>query len=420
MFTTLSLEDSTNLEKISTQTTNPLLICNFCDKELNFRGYLVIDSTIRGKCCGGIRLSTDVSLYETTSLAHNMTLKYGFIGFPLGGAKAGIRIKGELTKTKRKQVFTKVGEMLSPFLTNGSYIPGPDMGTSYEDIDWLLNAAVSNKDYRDHANTSLYTSWTMMSSAIEALTRLNLKLKGTEIAIEGFGNIGVSVAKIFSEKGAKVVAISTFKGAIFNKKGLDVTRLFELKGKCGDDIVNNYSDAEKIAKDQLLCLPVDILLPCAGPWTINSKNAHDIKARIVCPGANIPITSEAENILFNREIISLPDFVTNCGGVLGSFMGSMVSEQTKKEIILNYFGKRVSRVLQISQEQGIPPILVANKIALERFHKIKNSYEKTNLKNQLRNQIKTTIPKVYKRIFTKPRAKKIFAQMLLSNESTLE
>lgn len=409
-----------NLEKISSQTTNPLLICNFCDQELNFRGYIVIDSSIRGKCCGGIRLSTDVSLHETMSLAHNMTLKYGFIGFPMGGAKAGIRIKGPLTKTKRKQLFTKVGEKLNPLLAHGSYIPGPDMGTSYEDIDWLLNTISSNQDNQEHANTSLYTSWTMLASAKEALSQLNMKLKGTEIAIEGFGNIGTSVAKLFSENGAKVVALSTFNGAIFNSKGLNVTELIKLKEKYGDDLVNNYSDANKITKDQLLCWPVDILLPCAGPWTINPQNAHDIKAKIVCPGANIPISHEAESILFNREIISLPDFVTNCGGVLGSFMGTIVSDQAKKEIILNNFGKRVSTVLRISQEKIIPPIFVANKIALEKFHKMKNRYEKNNLKNQLRNKIKTTIPKAYKTVFTKPQAKKIFTQMLLSNEPTLD
>ena len=404
------------MEKKGTQTPSPLLICKFSDKELKFSGYLVIDSVIRGKCCGGIRLSPEVSLNETISLAKNMTLKYAFIGFPLGGAKAGIRINEQLTKTKRKLVFTKVGKILSPFLTNGSYIPGPDMGTSDEDIDWLLNAATYNENNREHASTSLYTSWTMLTSAIQALNKLNLKLKNSKIAIEGFGNIGSSAAKVFSENGAKLIAISTCKGAIHNTKGLDVTKLLEITKKYGDDVVNHYSDAEKITKDDLLCLPADILLPCAGPWTINSRNAHEIKARIICPGANIPITAEAEKALFNQKIISLPDFVSNSGGVLGAFMGSMVTEQTKKEIIMKYFSKRVSRVIQTSQEKGIPPIEIANKIALERFQKIKNKYEKPNIKNQLNYKIKSMIPKVYKKIFIKPRAKKIFTQMLLSTE----
>jgi glutamate dehydrogenase (NAD(P)+) len=404
------------LEKKDIQTPNPLLTCKFSDKEPEFTGYIVINSAIRGKCCGGIRLSPEVSLNETSCLAKNMTLKFAFLGIPLGGAKAGIRITGKLTKTNRKLLFTKVGKILSPFIINGSYVPGPDMGTSDEDIDWLLNAATSTEKNRQHASTALYTSWTMLTSATEALNKLKLKLGNSTAVIEGFGSIGSSSAKVFSEKGAKVIAISTCKGAIYNSKGLDVEKLSQIKEKYGDDVINHYPNAEKITNDELLCLSADILLPCAGSWTINSKNAHRIATRIICPGANIPITDEAEKILFNKSIISLPDFVSNSGAVLGSFMGSMVTEQTKKEIINKHFGKRVSQVIQISQEKGIPPIEVAKKIAMERFHKIKNKYEKHDLKNRLNYKFKSMIPKVYRKIFIEPRAKNIFTQMLHSME----
>jgi len=404
------------LERKGIQLPSPLLTCKFSDKELEFTGYIVIDSAIRGRCCGGVRLSPEVSLNETICLAKNMTLKYAFLGIPLGGAKVGICINGKLTKTNRKLVFTKVGRMLSPFIINGSYVPGPDMGTSDKDIDWLLNAATYEEKNREHASTALYTSWTMLTSATEALNKLSLKLDNSTVVIEGFGNIGGSSAKVFSENGVKVIAISTCKGAIYNSKGLDVKKLSEIKEKYGDDVVNHYPDAEKITKDELLCLPADILLPCAGSWTINSRNAHKIATRIICPGANIPITGEAEKILFNRKIISLPDFVSNSGAVLGAFMGSMVTEQAKKEIINKYFNKRVSRIIQISQEKGVPPIEVAKEIALERFHKIKNKYEKHDLKNRLNYKFKSMIPKVYREIFIKPRAKNIFTQMLQSME----
>lgn len=398
------------------ETTRPLLTCEFSDEELDFLGFIVIDSAIRGRSCGGVRLSQEVTLDETLCLAKNMTLKNAFLGIPLGGAKVGIRIRRPLTETKRKSVFTKVGKALAPFIMGGSYVAGPDMGTSDEDIDCLMNAATNLPRNRKHASTSVYTSWTMLVSAIEALNELDLKLEDTTVAIDGFGKIGSSAAKVFSESGATVIAVSTYKGAIINSKGLDVTKLLEIKAHYADDVVNHYSEAEKIAKHELLCSPVDILLPCAGPWTIKSKTAHQTKAKIICPGANIAVTSEAEQILFNRKIISLPDFVSNSGGVFGAFMGSTVSEKDKKEIIEKHFSKRVARVIQMSQERSEPPIEAAQKIAMARFHKIKTRSERPDLKKQICYILKSIIPNAHKRIFIKPRAKRAFTQMLYSTE----
>lgn len=404
------------MERKAEETGRPLLTCKFSDKELDFTGYIVIDSMMRGKSCGGVRLSSEVTPDETTCLARNMTLKYAFLGIPLGGAKVGIRRRNPLTETERKSVFTKIGKILSPFIIGGSYVPGPDMGTSDEDIDCLLNAATNKVKNRKHAPTPLYTSWTMLVSAAEALNELDLELKDATVAIEGFGKIGSSAAKAFSDNGARVIAVSTYKGAIHNTKGLDVAKLLELKAQYADDVVNYYADAEKITKDDLLCSPVDILLPCAGPWTINSANAHKTKARIICPGANIPTTDEAEKILLNQRTISLPDFVTNSGGVLGAFMGSMVGERGKKEIIEKHFRKRVSRLIQLAREKGIPPTQIAEEIAITRFHQIKARYEKETFRKKMSFTMKSLVPKVYKQIFVRPRAKNIFAQMLHSTE----
>jgi len=237
-------------------------------------------------------------------------------------------------------------------------------------------------------------------------------MKNSTVAIEGFGKIGESVAKVLSEKGAKVIAISTLKGGIYNSKGLDVKRLSEIKTKYGEGVVDHYSDANKITKKDLLCLAVDILLPCAGPWTINSKNAHKVKAKIICPGANIPIAKDVEKILFNKKIISLPDFVTNSGGVLGSYMGSLLSEQDKRGIIENVFCKRVGQVIEISEARCVPPIEIAEKIAVKRFNIMNSKFENSNFKYQIKEKIKVMIPKAYQTIFIKPKAKKMFSQIL--------
>jgi len=386
------------------------LICDISNQELDFLGYMVIDSTIRGRCCGGVRMSSEVTLNETISLAKNMTLKCGFLGVPLGGAKVGIHIRGSLSKLRRKLIFTDIGKSLAPLIVRGCYFPTKDMGTTNEDIDCLLNSATQEKKNWRHAPTPTYTSWTMLVSAVEALSELGLKLDESTVAIQGFGGVGNSAAKVFSENGAKIVAISTREGAIYNSKGLNVTELLEMRKEFGDDVVNLSMGARKITKNDLLHLPVDILLPCAGSWMINLTNSYKIRSKIVCPGANIPITDEAEENLFHRKIISLPDFVSNSGGVLGSFMGSLVTEREKKEIIEREFSKRVSEVIKISKEKNVNP----KKIAMERFNKIKAKSEKTDLKEQIYQIVKDIIPKVHREIYVKPKASKIFAKMLRS------
>ncbi len=405
------------LKRSTEEETNPLLTCEFSDKELDFVGYMVIDSAIRGRCCGGVRTSSEVTLEETVALAKNMTLKFGFLGIPLGGAKVGIRIRGSLSKLKRKLVFTKVGEILSPFISGGSYSTGTDMGTSNEDIDCLKNGATNEQKSWKHAPTPVYTSWTMLVSASKALNQLGLKLDDSTVAIEGFGKIGSSAASAFSASGAKIIAISTQKGAIHNPRGLNVAKLMEMKREYGDDIVNYYTGARKITKNALMSLPADILLPCAGSWTISSANAQMLRAKMICPGANIPIRGEAEEILFNRRVLSLPDFVSNSGGVLGAFMGPLVSERGKKEIIEKYFGERVSQVIRSSRDEGVPPIRVAQKIAMARFNEIQAKSEMGDLKKRVSQLVKQTIPKIYRGIFVKPRAKSDFIRMLDSARS---
>ena len=390
------------------------MICDISNQDLDFLGYLVIDSNDRGKFCGGVRMTTEVTLDEIISLAKNMTLKCGFLGVPLGGAKVGIRIRGSLSKMRRKLIFTDIGKSLSPLVTRGCYYPTGDMGTTNEDIDCLLNSATQEKKNWKHSPTPVYTSWTMLVSAVEALDELELKLDESIVAIQGFGEVGSSAAKVFSENGAKIVAISTRKGAIYDSKGLNVTELLEMKKEFGDDIVNIYAAARKIARNDLLYLPVDILLPCAGSWTINLTNSYKIRSKIVCPGANIPITDEAEENLFRKRITSIPDFVSNSGGVLGSFMGSLVTEWRKKEIIERGFSKRVSELIKISKETNVSPKKVAKRIAMERFNKVKAKSEKTDVKEQIYQKVKDIILKVYMEIYVKPKAPKIYAKMLHS------
>jgi len=407
----------------------PELVYGVSEKKHDFTGYLVIDSIVENKSCGGVRMSTAVTLNEVRNLARNMTLKYGFLGIPMGGAKAGIKISGTVPINRKRLILTEFGKSLSRFIRNRLFIPGTDMGTSEEDISWLLKAAKGQKNGEVNIKSGSgreYTSWTILNSATQGLNTLkdncNLNhqrvshgLEKVAVAIEGFGKIGSSVARTFSENGAKIVAVSTYKGAIYNPKGLDMDMLLDLKSKCGDDLVNEYHGARNIASDCLVQLPVDILLPCAGSYTINSTNAYKIKAKVVCPGANIPLTDQAEKVLFKRGIVCVPDFVSNSGAVLGHYMANYVSKTKIKEIIDEEFGQTVYELLKVSKERNTYPRRVAIEIALRRFYEIKKSEAK--LPRLFLRGVRFVLPDTYQRIIAKPVVPYVFRRLLRRNRA---
>ena len=159
-------------------------------------------------------------------------------------------------------------------------------------------------------------------------------------------------------------------------------------------------------------MPLDLLLPCADSWTINSTNAYELRSKIVCPGANIPITGKAEEILFKRNIIVIPDFVSNSGGRLGAFMGSMLSEREKWDIMEGEFGRRVSEIIQRSKERNVSPRKIAARMAMTRFNRIKAKAERKNPKKQVLEVMRCIVPKAYREMFARRIARRTFARML--------
>ncbi len=383
----------------------------------------MIDSMVENRSCGGIRMSSEVTLEEVSALARNMTLKFSFFGIPVGGAKAGIRVSSSLSMNKKRLILMEFGKSLSRFVKSGLFIPGTDMGTSEEDIAWLLRTAKGERNRYVHKKCSHgreYTSWTMLSSARQAFKSLrercalthptSLRLEDADVAIEGFGKIGSSAARVFSETGAKIVAVSTYRGAIYNPKGLDIGKITSLRNMHGDDLVNVYSGAQKIERDSLVQLPVDILLLCAGSWTIDSANAHKIRAKVICPGANIPMTDQAEQILFKRGIVCVPDFVSNSGAVLGNSMADYFTQKKIREKIENEFGQTVYKLLEISQGRNTYPKRVAIEIGIRRYYEMKRSEGK--LSRLSLRAMRLFLPDACQRIVAKPVASYIFARRL--------
>ena len=342
----------------------------------NVLGYVAIDSTVGGRSCGGLRMLPDVDEAEIRSLARTMTLKYGLLGLPQGGAKAGVFGNPEAPRTERLNRLVEFGHAIKPLLQTKTFIPTSDMGTDSADIRHMLNAVgirVGRRELQDNSS-GFYTAHSVLAGVVQSVRHMGLNLSKCTVAIEGFGNVGRPLASLLGSAGIKVVAVSTSRGALYNPQGLNVDRLVRLAEEAGSRVVELYHDAEFIDREKLLELPVDILCPCARWNSLNMSNAPRIPAQVISPGANNPITPDAEHALFERGVLCLPDFVTNCGGVLGGTMEfASVSRERIAIFIDHHIGKRIAWLLGEAKVKHCLPREVAVPLALHRFEKVAQS-----------------------------------------------
>lgn len=360
-----------------TDEIGPEIVHYVYDPGPKMKGILVIDTTAFGIAGGGIRMLPDLTSTEVIRLAKTMTYKWAIADLPLGGAKGGIF--ADPTAPTHELIVKAYGRAIKHFIKNGIYGPGADMGTNDADVGLILKeggakdalpTGLSSKIKDGMPLEDHITGYGVFVGAQEACKFANANVEGASVAIEGFGKVGGGVARYAVKSGAKVVAISTINGAIYNAKGLDVEKLLEMRKKSGDKIVLEYKDAKKISKEELFYLPVDILVPGARPDVINEKNASKIKAKVVSSAANIPITDRAEEILFKAGVISVPDFIANSGGILlgvADRMGSTEEQafnQTKNTIT-----KLTKEVIDVALKEKINPKIVAIRRVKEKILK---------------------------------------------------
>ncbi|MBN2612162.1 MAG: Glu/Leu/Phe/Val dehydrogenase [Bacteroidales bacterium] len=386
--TTSMFEDLSKLD--------PQFIAFAEDQSIGLKGYVVVDRTINNHACGGLRMVPDLTIDELKGLARSMTLKYGFSHMDQGGAKAGIVADYNLSAGEKEILLRRFGEIISPLLKTGYYITGTDINTSKQEImDMLDHCRVHlPSGRRNKGNKSgFFTALSVMVASEAAAFYKNLSLTGCSIAIEGFGAVGSAYGWLMAKKHeAKIVAVSSLYGAVYNAKGLDIDMLMKLKDKYRDELVNHYPEAEKISPAALFTLPVDILSPCARHFSINRVNAPDIKAGIVCPGANNPVTPEADEILQKRHIVSIPPFIANCGGVIGN---KIEITGLGDDFIENYIRKRntpkIISLIKKADELQVPLFGIAEQEAMENFKKMQIINEKNFVKRKLVQQAKKIV-----------------------------
>jgi glutamate dehydrogenase (NAD(P)+) len=337
-------------------------------------GFLAIDSTIAGRAQGGLRMAPDVSLDELGMLARAMTLKYGFLGLPQGGAKAGVVGDPESEVDSRRAALHKFAKRIEPLLNRREYVPYSDLGTSNAEIRWMLESVglpVLPRQYRGHPSGD-YTAGTVFESARAAAAVKRLNLASCRVAIEGFGEVGSPLAGMFVRAGARVVAISTSFGGLYDPAGLDIARLRSMADQMGGSVVTKYGAGERIEKSHLKGLSVDIFCPCARNDSVHASDVAQMHATILSCGANCPITREAESLLWRSGVLCVPDFVANCGGVLGGTMDFCGWRPGEVFAWLEHrFRGAVERLIRDALEAGKPLREKAEDVAFRRFREVK-------------------------------------------------
>ncbi len=297
-----------------------------------FEGYRVIHSTHLGPSKGGIRYAMDVNEDEVRALAAWMTFKCAVADLPYGGAKGGIKCdpkkmsEGELERLSR--VYAKA--MKDIFGVNKD-IPAPDMGTSAREMAWILDeynkimgedlpGVITGKPVGlgGSLGREAATGRGVMVNAMQAFAKLSINPKQATVAIQGFGNVGSHAARLISEQGVKVIAISDASGGYYNEKGIDITDALNHVSKNNKSLVG-YAKATKITNEELLTLSCDALVPAALQNVITSEIAEKVKCKVIVEGANGPTLPEADSILNQKGIVVVPDILANSGGVTVSY-----------------------------------------------------------------------------------------------------
>lgn len=293
------------------------------DPKTGMKGVLVIDNTARGMGKGGTRMGSGVTVGEVRRLARMMTWKWAVADLFFGGAKAGIRFD---PASPRKEAAVRAWARALRKHIPSEYVAGLDMGLDERDAA-MIQDELGDRGAAVGAPGVLgglpydelgFTGYGVAECADVAADFARTPMRGSRVAIQGFGAVGSAAARRFVELGATVVAVSTARGAIHDPDGLDVGLLCELRAEVGDGLVRRYDGAEQIEPGKEMELPVDILVPAARQDVIDGPTASSIKAGLVVEGANLPTSPEARKILHERGVVVVPDFVANAGAIVAS------------------------------------------------------------------------------------------------------
>ena len=296
-----------------------------------FTGYRVQYNITLGPAKGGIRYHPDVNLDEVTALAAWMTWKCAVAHVPFGGGKGGVVCDPTRMSRRELEALTRryVAEIIDAIGPQKD-VPAPDVNTNDQVMAWVMD---TYSMHVGHTETAVVTGKPIelggslgrreatgrgvMIVTREAAQHLGLDIKKASVAVQGFGNVGSVSADLIARLGAKIVAITDWKGGVYNANGLDIAKMLDYSRQ--HKTIDGFPGGEPLENEQLFGLDVDVLVPAALENQITMENAPKIKAKIIAEGANGPTTPEAHRYLHEKGVFVIPDILANAGGVTTSY-----------------------------------------------------------------------------------------------------
>ena len=361
-----------------------------------FTGYRVLYNTARGPAKGGIRFDMQVTLDEVKALAAWMTWKCAVVNLPFGGSKGGVicdpskMSMGELERLTRRYT-SGIISLLGP----DSDVPAPDVNTNERMMAWIMDTYSMHKR---HTVTAVVTGKPVamggslgrreatgrgcMIVTREALKQLDMKVEGTRVVVQGFGNVGSISAQLMQEQGMKIIGVSDKEGGLYNPKGLDVNDLLQHVKE--HRVLTRYPNAEAVSNADLLTLETDVLVPAALENVITEENASQIRARIICEGANGPTSADADPILQDAGIMVIPDILANAGGVTVSYFewvqdrgGFFWDEETVNSRLERIMVSSYQEVAAMAKRARVSMRIAAYMVSIDRVaavHRLRGMY----------------------------------------------
>ena len=350
-----------------------------------FTGFRVQHSIARGPAKGGVRYAPDVNLDEIRALASWMTWKCAVVNIPFGGAKGGVICDPKkLSQTELEKITRRYTAELVEFIGPEKDVPAPDVGTNEQTMAWMMDtysmhmrqtvtAVVTGKPLNIGGSRGRReaTGRGVMIVCDEALKKLGMQREGTRVIIQGFGNVGSNAAQLMHDAGYKVIGIGEWDGGLYNKNGIDINALVVYRQRNGT--ITGFPGAERAETNELIVTECDILAPCATENVITSKNALNVKAKIIAEGANGPTTSVADEILQDKKVFIIPDILANAGGVTASYFEWVQDRQGYfwKEAVVNEQLETIlvdsfEAVVQYAETHNVNNRIAAYMLAIDR------------------------------------------------------
>ena len=354
-----------------------------------FTGHRVQHSLTPGPAKGGIRYHQDVTLDEVKALAMWMTWKCATVGIPYGGGKGGVAVdprQMSLNEIERltRRFASEIAVIIGPEID----IPAPDVNTNAQTMAWIMDTISMMRGYpipglitgkpipiKGSLGRTEATARGLQYVVREATQAVGMPLAGATVVIQGFGNVGGNTARLLSEDGAKIIAVSDVYGAIYSPKGIDATAAQDYVMHNGS--LKDFPDTESITNVELLELKCDILVPAALEGVITAANADRIRAKMIAEGANGPTTPEADRILYDKGVIVIPDILANAGGVTVSYFewaqniqGYYWAEEEVNQKLERVMTHAFDDVYEVANHNKVDMRIGANMLAIARVAEV--------------------------------------------------